>query len=325
MGDSPEIRRLHTSISLAGRGIIARRAWSGLSAPGTGILLAWERMVEQHFENLDAWVAYFRHVNLPVLRHTLKELERLRDNAEHVNGRVLSSVILHDPMMTLRVLAYIEEHRRQRQNADITTIERALMMIGVDPFFRDFRDLPMVEEQLRSTPRALLGLLQVVGRARRAAHWAHEWAVQRHDLDVDEITVAALLHDLAEILMWCFAPRLALRVQEMQAHDRNLRSALAQESAYGIRLHDLQLALAREFHLPDLLATLMNRANANNPRVKTVVLAVDLARHSAHGWDDPALPDDFKAIAELLHLSHEVLMRRLGIVAPADPSRNSED
>lgn len=283
-------------------------------------------MVEQPFESPEAWVAYFRHVNLPVLRHTLKELERLREDAENVNGRVLSSVILHDPMMTLRVLAYIEEHRRQRQTADITTIERALMMIGVDPFFRDFRDLPMAEEQLRTTPRALLGLLQVIGRARKAAHWAHEWAVLRHDLDVDEITVAALLHDLAEILMWCFAPNLALKVQEMQARDRNLRSAAAQESAYGIRLHDLQLGLAREFHLPELLTTLMNRANADNPRVKTVVLAVDLARHAAHGWDDPALPDDFQAIGELLHLSQDMLLRKLGREVPeAEPNHSSED
>lgn len=282
-------------------------------------------MVENPFEGLDAWVAYFRHVDVPVLRHTLQEMERLRENAETVNGRVLASVILRDPMMTLRVLAYIEEHRRKRQNADITTIERALMMIGVDPFFRDFRDLPVVESQLRATPRALLGLLQVIGRARRAAHWAREWAILRHDLDVDEITVAALLHDLAEILMWCFAPNLALRVQDAQSRDRNLRSAVAQEDTYNIRLQDLQLALAREFHLPELLTTLMNRANAGNPRVKTVALAVDMARHSAHGWDDAALPDDFHAVEELLHLSHENLLRKLGLEADEAPSRSSED
>ncbi len=282
-------------------------------------------MVEHPFEGLDAWIAYFRHVDVPVLRHTLQEMERLRENAETVNGRVLAAVILRDPMMTLRVLAYIEEHRRQRQNADITTIERALMMIGVDPFFRDFRDLPVVENQLRATPRALLGLLQVIGRARKAAHWAREWAILRHDLDVDEITVAALLHDLAEILMWCFAPNLALQVQDAQTRDRNLRSAVAQEDTYNIRLQDLQLALAREFHLPELLTTLMNRSNAGNPRVKTVVLAVDMARHSAHGWDDAALPDDFHAVEELLHLSHENLLRKLGLDADEAASRNNED
>lgn len=274
-------------------------------------------MIDSPLPDLDSWTAYFIQADLPVLRHTVNELDALRENAENVNARALSSVILHDPLMTLRLLAYIEEHRRQRQNADITTIERALMMIGIGPFFRDFQRLPLVEDRLKPHPKALLGLLRVIARARRAAHWAREWAVLRHDLDVDEITVATLLHDVAEILMWCFAPNLALRVKDMQTQDRSLRSAAAQEQIYNIPLHPLQLALAKAWHLPELLTTLMDHHNADHPRVRNVTLAVDLARHSANGWDDAALPDDYKAIEDLLHLSHESLMHKLGLDTPA--------
>lgn len=274
-------------------------------------------MIDTPFPDLDGWVGHFSRAELPVLRHTVAELEKLRANAEFVNGRVLSSVILQDPLMTLRVLAYIESHRRKSQNADITTIERALMMIGIEPFFRAFKDLPLVEDSLKPHPKALLGLLKVMSRARHAAHWAREWALVRHDLDVDEITVATLLHDVAEILMWCFAPTLALRVRDMQAKDRALRSQSAQHSIYNITLPDLQLELAKIWHLPKLLTTLMDRNNAENPRVQNVTLAVDLARHSANGWDDAALPDDYAAIEELLHMSHEHLMQRLGLEAAA--------
>ena len=273
-------------------------------------------MVDKPYSSLDSWVAYFSQAQLPVLRHTVTELEKLRANAEFANGRVLSSVILQDPLMTLRVLAYIEKHRRKSQTADITTIERALMMIGIEPFFRDFRDLPLVEDSLKPHPKALLGLLKVMARARNASHWAREWALLRHDLDVDEITVATLLYDVAEILMWCFAPTLALQVRDMQAKDRALRSQTAQHMVYNIALPDLQLELARLWHLPELLTTLMDRKNAENPRVQNVTLAVDLARHSANGWDDAALPDDFAAIEELLHVSHEHLLQKLGLDAP---------
>jgi HD-like signal output (HDOD) protein len=273
-------------------------------------------LLDKPYADLDSWVAYFSNVQPPVLRHTVQELERLRENAEHVNGRVLSSVILQDPMMTLRVLAYIESHRRKSQNADITTIERALMMIGVDPFFREFEYLPLVEENLRPHPQALLGLLKVIARARRASAWAREWALLRHDLDVDEITVATLLHDIAEILMWCFAPRLALQVRDRQLKDRTLRSAAVQQEVYNVQLHPLQLELAKAWHLPPLLATLMDRNNAQHPRVRNVTLAVDLARHSANGWGDAALPDDFKAIEDLLHISHDAMMHKLGIDPP---------
>jgi HD-like signal output (HDOD) protein len=281
-------------------------------------------MVETPYPDLETWVAYFSQAQLPVLRHTVHELDQLRANAERVNGRVLSSIILQDPMMTLRVLAYIESHRRKSQTSDITTIERALMMIGVEPFFRDFHDLPLIEDSLKPYPRALLGLLKVIARARRATHWARDWAITRHDLDVDEITVATLLYDVAEVLMWCFAPGLALRVREIQTENRNLRSSTAQLQVYNIQLQPLQLALARAWHLPALLTTLMDRQNATHPRVRNVTLAVDLARHSANGWDDAALPDDYAAIEELLHINHDTLVRKLGIPVPPGPEVSQE-
>lgn len=272
-------------------------------------------MIDTPYTTLDSWVAYFRQAKLPVLRHTVVELEKLRSNAEFVNGRVLASIILQDPLMTLRVLAYIESRRGKRQNADITTIDHALMMLGIEPFFREFKDLPLIEESLKPYPKALLGLLKVMARSRRASHWARDWALIRHDLDVDEITVATLLHDVAEILMWCFAPTLALEVRDMQTRDRALRSQTAQKMTYNITLPDLQLQLAQEWHLPELLTMLMDSTNAENPRVRNVTLAVNLARHSANGWDDAALPDDYAAIEDLLHLSRESLLQKLGLDA----------
>lgn len=270
-------------------------------------------MIEQPFADLDAWVVYFREANLPVLRHTVLELDRMRANAENVNGRVLSGTILRDPMMTLRVLAYIESNRRARQTTDITTIERAIMMIGIVPFFRDFHDLPQIEDQLRPHPQSLLGLLKVIHRARRAAQWARDWAILRHDLDVDEITLAALLHDMAELLMWCFAPKIAIQVRDAQIAHRHQRSAIIQTEIYGIPLYQLKMALAETWHLPQLLTQLMDNQHAENPRVRNVKLAVDMARHSANSWKDPALPDDFKGVRELLRIDQPTLIRRLGV------------
>ena len=228
---------------------------------------------------------------------------------------MLSSVILQDPLMTLRVLAFLEKNRGKRQDTDITTIGRALMMIGVDPFFKAFENLPLVEEHLRAHPHALLGMLKVIGRTRKAAHWAREWAVFRHDLNAEEVTVVALLHDVTEILMWCFAPALALRVRDMQARDSTLRSADAQTQVYGLPINDLHAALVHRWRLPQLLVEMLDPANAGQPRVLNVKLAIDLARHSANGWDDAALPDDFAAIEKLLFISHDQLLMKLGLQA----------
>jgi HD-like signal output (HDOD) protein len=269
-------------------------------------------MIDLPFPGVEPWVAYFKDVELPVLRHTAHQLDEMRADADNINARKLATVILHDPLMTIRVFGFIEKHRGKRQHTDITTIERALMMIGIHPFFEQFKDLPVVETQLKGHPKAMLGLLKVFARARHAANWARDWAMLRHDLDIDEITVAALLHDIAEILMWCFAPTLAIRVKERQTADHSLRSVLVQAQEYGVPLYMLKMELAKAWGLPQLLVTLMDPEHAESPRVKNVKLAVDLARHTANGWDDAALPDDFKAIEELIHIGHANLLERIG-------------
>ena len=270
-------------------------------------------MIERPLTDLDSWLGYFSNAELPVLRHTMHELEKLRANAENTDGRILSAVILQDPLMTLRVLGFLEQHRHKSQNADITTIGRALMMIGVNPFFSAFENLPLVEDRLRAHPKALLGLLKVITRTRKAAHWARDWAISRHDLNVEEITVATLLYDVAEIMMWCFAPSLALEVIALLSQDPTRRSSDAQKEVYGIRLGELKRGLIHAWHLPQLLADLVDDRNAEQPRVLNVVLAVNLARHSANGWDNAALPDDFRAIENLLHINHDALLEKLDI------------
>lgn len=268
---------------------------------------------EHRLEDTEAWLAVLGQSALPVLRHSVTEIERLRADEENTNGRVLAGVILHDPLLTLRVLAYIEEHRRKRQTTDITTIDRAIMMIGIIPFFRAFSDLPTVEDRLADHPQALLGLLKAIARARRAAHWAREWSILRRDMDVDEITLATLLHDVAEIMMWLYAPAMALQFSDVQRAQPHQRSAVIQEEVYGIPLYKLKLALAEAWRLPALVVQLLDHRQAENPRVRNVKLAVDLARHSALGWTDPALPDDFKAIRALLHINQATLIRHLAV------------
>ena len=92
-----------------------------------------------------------------------------------------------------------------------------------------------------------------------------------------------------------------------------MRSADAQKQLIGFTFHDIQRELCRTWHLPELLQTLIDDDNAEQPRVRNAVLAVRLARHSSQGWDDPALPDDYRDIGELLHLTPEAVRQRLGL------------
>jgi hypothetical protein len=59
----------------------------------------------------------------------------------------------------------------------------------------------------------------------------------------------------------------------------------------------------------------MNDSCAHLPRVRNVVLATNLVRHSAKSWDDPALPDDYKDISELLRIPVEDVMQMIAVDA----------
>lgn len=260
---------------------------------------------------LNAWVSYLDQAPLPVLHRTVAELASLREREDELNGRDLTAVILHDPIMTVKVLRYLESHRGRSQVTDITTIDRAIMMIGTTPFFRQFTDQPRIEESLAGYPEALEGMMQVMSRARHAALYALDWSVLRHDVNTDEVVIAALLRDLAEMLLWCFAPGQMLEIRDRMRRDPALRSAAVQQEVLSFRVIELQIALASTWHLPKLLLSLMDESHAELPRTKCVALAVALARHSANGWFDAALPDDCAAIHDFLKLSPDETWARV--------------
>lgn len=65
------------------------------------------------------------------------------------------------------------------------------------------------------------------------------------------------------------------------------------------------------WRLPELLQHITNDKRANDPQVLCVKLAVRLARHTADGWSDEAVPDDLCEIAALLNLSTDATLKLL--------------
>jgi HD-like signal output (HDOD) protein len=242
---------------------------------------------------------------VPVLASTLAALKILRRNEDRITGRDVSRVVLHDPLLTLRVLRYAQAKKTSRQPTEITTVEHAVMMHGITSFFREFSAVPALETILADDPVALQGALGVISRAHHAAAYARAIAAHRRDIESDEVTIGALLHDLAELLLWCHLPEAAVQISQLLEDARGLRSAAAQTVVLGFSNVDLQLALAQAWNLPELLRRLMDDNQAAQPRVVNVVTAVALARHSAHGWSDPALPDDFRRLDKIFGLSEE--------------------
>jgi len=260
-------------------------------------------LLTQALSDLATWVQFFRQGEIPVLANTSDALEAMRANEDDVDANLIGEMVADDPLMTLKVLAYASTHRPARLVTDVETVTAAVVLMGISPFFGAFGLQPTVEDRLADRPEALQGLQAVIRRAHRASRFALAFAIHRQDHDAALIHEAALLHDFAEMLLWVHAPDLALKIQQAQAADPTLRSSAAQLQFLNVDLFDLQQALMKAWTLPDLLIRISDDRHAEHPAVKNVMLAIRLARHSAHGWDNPALPDDVADIAQLLNLS----------------------
>lgn len=286
--------------------------------------------------DLPAWVAYFRNHDIPVLESTSQALEALREHEETVNANALAEVIRVDPLMTVKFMAYVAGLRRDADNTETETVTSALVMSGIPPFFRRFGPQPTIEDQLLHHPKALALLREMLRRAERAAHFAMAFAVHRSDTDAGVIHEAAFLHDFAEMLLLCHAPALLVKIRRAQQADPTLRSSVIQREVLNIEINDLRQALLKIWRLPELLIRISDGKHDEHPSVRSVELATRLARHTAHGWDNAALPDDINDLAQLLNASPRVALAFLRKVdlgsgegglqpAPSSPAGNAAE
>ncbi len=264
-------------------------------------------------KSLADWVDFLSKVEIPVLKQTARSLSTLRKDGDNLSARKMAQPIKNDPMMTVKLLRYLQLNKRSKQEHEVMEVEQVLMMLGLETALNKVPTEPLVEEILNTKDtNSLICLLGVTHRANLTANYAFDWAVRLNDLHFEEVRIAALLHDIAEILMWCFAPAEMLKIKAVQKQNKTLRSNIVQKHIFGFTLPELQSELVVKWSLPKLLITLMDDQCISQQRVRNVTLAVNLARHSANGWDDAALPDDYEEIGALLHIKAEEVMVIVG-------------
>lgn len=249
------------------------------------------------------WTLSLKAERIPVLQATREAIQAWHKVADRASANSLADTILRDPLMTLRVLVHVSERLGARLKTPVETVTAGLVLIGMEPFFRDFADVQTVETRLSHNPPALSGVLQAIARSHRAARLAAAFAIHRQDDDAEVLHQAALLDNFAGLLLWCEAPHQALEIAQRQRLDPNLRSVDVQREVLGTSLSELEQSLMAQWMLPEFLRHLTDPRHADQPGPRGVMLAVRIARHSALGWHNPALPDDFRALGHLLSLT----------------------
>lgn len=264
--------------------------------------------MENDRRSMREWLGFFRQADIPVLAETARELQRLRVNEALMDPCHVARVVTDDPLMTVKLLRFLQAHKHLAQRHELIDTTQVLLMIGVETFYREVPASPVVDDLLHGHREALERLQKTVRRARRAAYYAYDWAVRLRQPHPEEARIAALLSHVAEMLMWCFNPGPMLEIRRQMEADKTIRSSYVQSHVLGFTGRDLQRQLVVDWHLPALLADLLDPAHVKADRVRHVLLAVNLARHAENGWHDAALPHDYREIAALLHTEPRTIM-----------------
>ncbi len=261
------------------------------------------QMRRQHWR-VPQWSAYLTAQQLPVMSRSKQLLQALEaEKAAQLSANDLADLANHDPFLCLCLLREAEKRRTSRLGHETSTPLAAVMQLGTT----GFRELLFASPE---TDENTSGLANCERRAVIAGELAAAWSSSRSDVSPEEVSMAALLSEMGELMLWHFAPELPQDALTTLASGEAKRTAAAQEAACGFKFKDLTLKCAEIWKLPAILVQLIH--GHDTIRANIARLCRDTARHLIAGPDNPALPDDLAMAKKLIpHASMEWLVGEL--------------
>lgn len=263
------------------------------------------------------WAAYLTAQQLPVMPRSKRALLAFEaEKGSDLSAGELVGLANGDPFLCLCLLRVAENRRVARLGHEASTPLAAVLQMGSTAF----RELLMASPE---TDETVLGLAECEARSVMAGQLAMAWSSLRTDASPDEVSMAALLSEIGELLLWHFAKDLPQASLEALASGKARRTDAAQEAVCGFKFRDLTLKCAEIWNLPRILIQLIrgqDTVRANLARVST-----DTARHLIAGLDNSALPDDLASAKRLIpQASLELLIDELKCV-PEEMRQNLID
>ena len=251
--------------------------------------------------DLNAWVDLLAGIKFPILDLTARSVVEMKSSTGMSVDRFCDSM-LHDPGTVLTMLRWANSLPRGRLSSEVTTLESATMMIGLEkikhlPDEMNLLQLPAEDEHMRA-------YIHVACRAFHAGYQAYDWASRRADMVPKESFVAGFMHNIGAMAILLNGGDEINQIRAVMEED-DMSADEAQYLVLGFSLKQLSHALAIRWKLPELVVDSLMADKATNPRVYGVMLACQLARLAESGWYSPEMMDCTKSIAEYLELGHD--------------------
>ena len=202
--------------------------------------------------------------SFPALSHTISTINRIAAKSDE-SVQTLSAALLKDFALTNKLLRLVNSTNYRQFGGSISTISRAVMILGFDAV-RDLAITLILFEHLQNKTQAAQ-VKEVAITAYFTGIMAHRVAGMCGLPDREEGFICGVFHHLGKLLATYYfheeAAEIAKRVQNGEHEDKAARTVL------GISLGELGIEIARSWSLPEKIINSMHSigdADAGNPR-----------------------------------------------------------
>lgn len=253
-----------------------------------------------------AWIDYLDQVELPVLSSTMRHIVQLT-SSERASRTSLSNAIMTDPDLTTNVLKLSNTVSYNPSSQIITSINRAITVIGFESV-KSMALTAMLVEKL-AIHQQKEQLYRCLCKAVHAAHQSR-WITSEEPTSVQEaVFVASLLHNIGETAFWASEHPLSNQLHDEISENESLQatrlSAEEQRAFLGTTFDAISKGLVKSWRLSPLIDEALSTPKSKAARMARCAIAI--ANNTEKGWPDGAMEASARMVSLLINLDeHKV-------------------
>lgn len=247
----------------------------------------------KEIRGLSAWMKVISTLNLPSLNTVVSALCELTNDVDS-SAEQFTQLVLRDADLTSQVLKVANSVQYNRSLKPIKTVSRAIIQIG----HLDLKNIALastlIDGFLKAGPRKRL--IESLARSFHSAVQARAIAQYHQQQDHEEVFIAALLLNIAELALLSTGREQVERFIRARNKDPDNENAIAREHL-GVGLRPLGKALSQHWGLGGLVQKAIE-GDQSDPLVKAVMFGDQITRALPMGANNKALRDIIRQISD---------------------------
>ncbi len=249
-------------------------------------------------QNVEQWIHKLNDEDMPGFASTITDVTGAI-NSSDTSAADVAQTILRDPSLTSRLLKMANSLHYNPNRQEISTISRAVMVMGFDQVRAVALSLVLVDSLDDGHQRDKL--TDEIALSFHAAIQAQEFARKRKCKSPENIFVATLLSRLGNMAFWAFSDDKSIELLKLM-NAGEMTEQQAEEKVLGFALRDLTCGLSKAWSLSNLLDESLNNDVSDDPQLQTIAIGKKLAEVAINGWDGLEAEQTIQFIANQLDL-----------------------